>query len=281
MKKKSTRMLVTAILALFFPSLLCANQIVLQVESSESKNSSEQTSEENDGIRRKTIIRKEIILIGPDGKQHRIPAGNAITIPHQVPDALSEQPHKDLENQFFIGVTLEIIPEGYHGLIGIEEGKGVLISEVLEKSPASEAGIQKYDVLLKLNGEPISSPMEFKKKVQENKEKKITLSIRRKQENLELSITPKAWEKMDDNFRMLFLHDPLSLPFNDIQIPDGHPVEIPNLNPQGKQGILWMQANPQTIDVDSDIKKLREDFEEHQKLILKKLEDLQAELKKK
>ncbi len=275
MIKVSTWLSLTGSLALIVALSLFASQSMAQdgQPSAKSKPSGVQSGQETDG-QQKTIMRKEIILIGPDGKEHRIPMGNPVTIPHGLPNSKTpEESQEILENQFFIGVTLESIPEGYHGLIGIADNEGLLISKVLEKSPASQAGIQKFDLLLKLNGEPISSPTDFKTEVRKNKDKQITLSIRRKQELLDITVTPKAWDQMNDDFRMLFLQEPLSLPLESFQ----HPL----LTPPNHPGILWMPAKPQNHALQSDIHKLREEFKAHQKLMLKKLEALQAELKKK
>ncbi|QDT33647.1 PDZ domain-containing protein [Thalassoglobus polymorphus] len=275
MIKTSTWLSGTVSLALIVAASLYASLSMAQDGQPPAKpKAADADAEQGEEGQRRTIIRKEIIFIGPNGTEHRIPMGNPVTIPHGLPSYKTpEESQKILEKQFFIGVTLESIPEGYHGLIGISDNEGLLISKVLEKSPASEAGIQRFDLLFKLNGESISSPIDFKEEVRKNKGKQLTLSIRRKQELLDITVTPKAWAQMNDDFRKLFLQEPLSLPLEGLQNP------LPA--PQSYPGMLWGPAKPQNNALQSDIHKLREEFQAHQKLMLKKLEDLQAELKKK
>lgn len=58
----------------------------------------------------------------------------------------------------FIGVVTRIVPAELAIQLGLDEGNGVLVEEVMPDSPSAKAGIQKFDVITQLNGERIREP---------------------------------------------------------------------------------------------------------------------------
>lgn len=76
----------------------------------------------------------------------------------------------------FIGVvTREVSPE-LASQIGLEERAGVLVEEVMPDSPAAKAGIKKFDVITRLNGERINDPAHLSDLVR-SKEKGAEVAI--------------------------------------------------------------------------------------------------------
>lgn len=72
---------------------------------------------------------------------------------------------------------------------GVE--KGVLVADVIKDSPAEKAGIQAGDVVEKVNGKEVSSPLELKNEVLETEiGKPITLMVIRQGKKMEVIITP-------------------------------------------------------------------------------------------
>ncbi len=58
----------------------------------------------------------------------------------------------------WLGVGIEFIPENVAQDANIKKGDGVLVNSVFEGQPASKAGIQVGDIILKIGGAPVNSP---------------------------------------------------------------------------------------------------------------------------
>ncbi len=123
-----------------------------------------------------------IVIIGPDGKQ---------TVREFSPHSGVVELSAGEWSEFIIGVGLRGVPEGFHGLMGVENGVGVLVAEVLPDSPAQQAGIQRFDLILSVNGEPVHSPEQLQKMIGKAGEQELTLQVRRNQDAVEIKVTPK------------------------------------------------------------------------------------------
>ncbi len=66
-----------------------------------------------------------------------------------------------------------------------------IINQVVENSPASNAGIQTHDKIITANGAPIKTWVEFVKVIKNNPNKPIQLQIMRNDHLVELSLTPE------------------------------------------------------------------------------------------
>ncbi|HYY43191.1 MAG TPA: PDZ domain-containing protein [Pyrinomonadaceae bacterium] len=91
----------------------------------------------------------------------------------------------------FLGVTTENVTKetmGRYGLAG--EPRGVAITSVAEGSPAAKAGLQKGDVLLRFDGEPVSSVQKLQRLISEAAPEQATrLTISRNGAEQEVSAT--------------------------------------------------------------------------------------------
>ncbi len=96
----------------------------------------------------------------------------------------------------YIWVTKEVkMPK--HPLIGIRikpvtEGEGLLIEGVMPGSPAESAGIRENDILISIDGQPVSSVSDIHDVVLDSEAPPTHLfQIKRGEETLELPVTPK------------------------------------------------------------------------------------------
>jgi hypothetical protein len=60
-------------------------------------------------------------------------------------------------SRYWIGVGGESVPEAIRAQVDIADNEGLLLGAVDPEGPAGKAGVQQFDILLKANGEPISS----------------------------------------------------------------------------------------------------------------------------
>ena len=57
----------------------------------------------------------------------------------------------------YLGVELVNLNEPLRAHFGVPEGSGVLVSNVVENSPAARAGLQVGDILTRFDGEDVAS----------------------------------------------------------------------------------------------------------------------------
>ena len=76
--------------------------------------------------------------------------------------------------------------------IGIAPSQTLLIQEVMENSPAAKAGIQKGDILIAAEGEPLYSLNTFIDKLRESPKRRTEITLQRADETFVVSIKPKA-----------------------------------------------------------------------------------------
>ncbi len=67
----------------------------------------------------------------------------------------------------FVGIGFQPVDENLARALDLPQARGIIVTEVVEDSPASEAGIQLEDVILQFNGRNIQSPSDFRRRVAE------------------------------------------------------------------------------------------------------------------
>lgn len=230
-----------------------------------------------------------IIIIGPDGKQYHFNAENAANAPIIVRDLVKPYlvPEASLEEDdlYFIGVTLNPVPEEYRGLVGAEDDYGLLINGVIDDGPASLAGLQKYDVILKANGRPVRSVAQMQSVFRLSENNPVDLVIRRKLETLDVEVQAILWQRLNDEAKVVLRRHkvrcyPESMePYMRRQFVR----DLRYLNGDLDDDILMNEELASENDVQRlqrDINVLRGEFEARQELMLKKLDELQSTLEK-
>jgi serine protease Do len=64
----------------------------------------------------------------------------------------------------YLGVYIEELSEKMAKSFGYD-GEGVLITKPIENSPAAKAGLQRGDIIVRINGKPVSSPQALRRRV--------------------------------------------------------------------------------------------------------------------
>ncbi len=132
---------------------------------------------------------------GPDGPGEP-PAPN-----HLRP--LSPFPAQPGRPQPFLGVITSPLPPALSAQLGLPEGFGLLVGEVLPDSPAAAAGIQRHDVLRLFNDQQLVEPNQLATLVRAlGKDKDATLTLIRK--GTEQQVTARIGERSGPE-RRLFL----------------------------------------------------------------------------
>jgi serine protease Do len=67
----------------------------------------------------------------------------------------------------FVGISFQPVDESIARALDLPQARGIIVTEVVEDSPASEAGIRSEDVIVKFNGRNIQSSSDFRRRVAE------------------------------------------------------------------------------------------------------------------
>jgi len=76
--------------------------------------------------------------------------------------AMGEKPTPAKGGAPYVGIDVEPVKEGLRVLLNLEKGEGLVIRKVVKGSPASEAGLRKWDILLGYNKKRVGSKAELK-----------------------------------------------------------------------------------------------------------------------
>ena len=66
-----------------------------------------------------------------------------------------------LSNGSYLGIYMTDLSDGTRRALGLEEGQGVLVEDIVQDEPADKAGMQTGDVILEFNGRDVSSSSEL------------------------------------------------------------------------------------------------------------------------
>ncbi|MBE3573102.1 MAG: trypsin-like peptidase domain-containing protein [Moorella humiferrea] len=89
----------------------------------------------------------------------------------------------------WLGVALTSVTPDIAEMLGLENAEGALVGQVVDGSPAAKAGIQKYDVILQLEGQKIKDANDLVNKVQALKiGQQVNLQIYRRGQLVEISV---------------------------------------------------------------------------------------------
>jgi len=165
---------------------------------------------------------------------------------------------KDLAGQVFlgegtsddykIGVVLQLLPPPLRAQLQLDEGKGgMMVIDVLKESPASRAGIQKYDIILGCGDGVIQNTEDLVKILNKSKGKEVTLRIIRAGERREIRVKGEKEHKgvvsfvenvVDHPVKIQMVRPAITMRSRLGDLPEGMTVKI-----------LKKGKNPATIEV--------------------------------
>ncbi len=89
-----------------------------------------------------------------------------------------------------IGVSVEPLNKQMSEFFGAGDG-GLLIKEVVENSPSAKAGLKAGDVIVEIDGKPVSKMFDIQKLVNAKKEGDVRVTIVREKNRQEITVTPE------------------------------------------------------------------------------------------
>ncbi len=96
----------------------------------------------------------------------------------------------------YLGVTIQSVNPDMAKAFGLSQGGGALVSDVRPDSPAAKAGLQRGDIVLKLNGASVNGPDELSLHISEMAPGSVAhLQIYRKGHTQQMNVTLGAYPK--------------------------------------------------------------------------------------
>lgn len=131
---------------------------------------------------------------GEDGRIFRFPEGVYEHVPGFVSEIFRRRPALGIE-----GAPMTAQLADY---MGIDEVEGVLVTAVLEGTPASSAGVKAGDLITAVNGRKVRGPMDLRNSLKKGV-LKLDMVRNRKKMSLEVNIvTPEEKDSPRETFRM-------------------------------------------------------------------------------
>jgi serine protease Do len=139
-------------------------------------------------------------VVGINSRAFVLANNLGFSIPSQVVKEVVEQiiRHGRVERSW-IGVEVQPLQELEDVFASLDAGQGVLVSDVEAESPAASAGIRAGDLLLRVEGEPVSArfyeeiPAFYKRIADLPAGRSIRVDLRREGENLQVDIVTQEY----------------------------------------------------------------------------------------
>jgi len=123
-------------------------------------------------------------------------------------------PVGEQKKEYYLGIQLVGLNEAVLSHLALPKGQGLMISEVIKKSPAEEAGIKPYDIVLEMGGKAVDTPDKLTAQIQAGKDQPTTIKLLRAGKPLSIAITAAA-RTVESNARLsLRLYRPLKNTLN-------------------------------------------------------------------
>ncbi|MBF0430644.1 MAG: Do family serine endopeptidase [Fibrobacteria bacterium] len=128
------------------------------------------------------------------GASHGIGFAIPINMAKEIMDDLMDKGHVE---RGYLGVYLQDVDQNLANALGLDNGKGALVTSVIEDSPAKKAGFKESDVILKIDGKKVKNVNEARNKVALlQPKKKYSFKILR--EGKELTLKVKMGKREED-----------------------------------------------------------------------------------
>ena len=201
--------------------------------------------------------RGEVVGINTAVSQQGQGIGFAIPI-NTAKAVLTQLRDRGVVSRGHLGVSLDDVDEEYQKQLGLPEQRGAVVTRVAPDSPADEAGVQRYDVIVALDGNPVEAGADLVKTISSSPpETPVKMSVYRDGKRLELEAT------LDERVTQVDKRDP--------EIPTRQPDPVDKLGltvqpltpsairrygfPEGSHGVMVARVNPLSSAADEGLRR--------------------------
>jgi len=134
------------------------------------------------------------IIVAADGQRYEIDLGELGDA--DLKGETVEAKPIEVKKSYMVGVFCEPVPEMMRSQMNLDEGVGLIVQRVQAGSPAAEAGVEKYDILMYADDQLLSTVEDLTSVVTEagSQEQSFTLTLMRGGEELPVDVTPSERE---------------------------------------------------------------------------------------
>ena len=100
-----------------------------------------------------------------------------------------------VQRHYRIGVTLAEADDALRSQLRLASGEGLVVTDVVGDSPAAKAGIQRHDVLTKLDGKRLTAVEAVNGQIQEIKDRAVPIALYRAGSELTVTVTPRLTDE--------------------------------------------------------------------------------------
>ena len=101
-------------------------------------------------------------------------------------------------SEYWLGARVTQVDPVLRSQLALGDDEGILIFDVVPDSPSEKAGLQKYDILLKLGDQPVCDPLEIGELLDANGgEKPLTVEFIRAGQRQSVELTPEKRPEVD------------------------------------------------------------------------------------
>lgn len=93
--------------------------------------------------------------------------------------------------EYWIGIQCQLPTEAVRKKLDLEEGRGLLVADVVPSGPAEAAGIEPQDVILKAGKKPLTSIQDLINAIEAAGGKKLLLQVNRDGKQKQIAVTPE------------------------------------------------------------------------------------------
>lgn len=156
-------------------------------------------------------------------------AGQQVAVLHEA--LAAEAPGK-----YWIGLRCSNVEGALRAQLGLPQGKGLLVDELMPDSPAKKAGMEQYDVLLKFGERELTAVNDLVEAVQKAEKTEVSVSLLRAGKPLTVKVTPAERDVSASPARIAVVAEP------DVNYEQLHSL-IEKLQKSGPQGELGPQGD--------------------------------------
>lgn len=133
------------------------------------------------------------------------PSGGSVGIGFAVPSNLAQNVVEQLikygkTRRGWLGVRIQDVTDDIAESLGLGKAQGAMVSSVMEKSPAADAGLQTGDIILRFNGHDIAHMRQLPRLVAATEVgKDAAVTVWRKGKKLELKVKLGQLEQAEEN----------------------------------------------------------------------------------
>jgi serine protease Do len=192
-------------------------------------------------------------------------------------------PAESASASYYIGVPANPVDETLRSHLGLPDGQGLIVTDVVPDSPAAKAGLQKNDILLKLGDKPLTDVDSLVAQIQAVGGKAAPLEVIRGGKPRTISITPerrkaepeaRAWKALSSPYHFVRPNKAQEAAATFYFTPYFNPTD-----PNHAASLRWLTTKPPGQAAPDDLKTRLDELSKQVQALQKSVEEMRKSMK--